>query len=164
MPLFVCGSTAHIDASDNRCRYSRRHSIYIRVSAPHLVSFSLQSRFVRVSVTQMPQISHKWRKYAWQNNTRTNIVAIAAPMLPRQCCHSRCQHECEYESNGPRSRRAFEVLICQANGPNVVNVRAKIKRPSKAIGSKIVTGTSSPSAAERGREGGRLIAVFALVD
>lgn len=56
------------------------------------------------------------------------------------------------------------MLICQANGPNVVNVRAKIKRPLKAIGSKIVTGTSSPSATERGREGGRLIAVFALVD
>lgn len=126
------------------------------------VSFSLQSHFVRVSVTQMPQISHKWRKYAWQNNT--NIVAIAAPMLPRQC-HSRCQHE--YESNGPRSRRAFEVLICQANGPNVVNVRAKIKRPS-AIGSKIVTGTSSPLQIEGWRKGGRdrlrLIAVFALVD
>lgn len=112
------------------------------------VSSSLQSHFVRVSVTQMPQISHKWRKYAWQNNT--NIVANAAPMLPRQC-HSRCQHE--YESNGPRSRRAFEVLICQANGPNVVNVRAKIKRPS-AIGSKIVTGTSSPSTG-RGREVGK---------
>lgn len=48
---------------------------------------------------------------------------------------------CQHESNGPRSRRAFEVLICQANGPNVVNVRAKIKRPS-AIGSTIVTGPS----------------------
>lgn len=147
MPLFVCGSTAHIDARDNRCRYSRLHSIYIRVSASASFLCLLLSAISlwRVSVTQMPQISHKWRKYAWQNNT--NIVAIAAPMLPRQC-HSRCQHE--YESNGPRSRRAFEVLICQANGPNVVNVRAKIKRPS-AIGSKIVTGTSSPLQIEGGR-------------
>lgn len=89
-------------------------------------------------------------------------------MLPRLCTsHStRC---CQHESNRPRSRQASKVLICQANGPNVVNVRAKIKRPS-AIGSQIVTSTSPPLSAERERVGGRdrlqlrLIAVFALVD